>query len=83
MASDEFRDTFSFESRLGEAEPPVYFTGEMVYSWMFQGDYPMLTRFREAAEILAARDEWSPLYDTDRLRDTEVSCAAIVYYSDL
>eukprot|EP01043_Picozoa_sp_COSAG02_P011584 COSAG02_NODE_428_length_22489_cov_4.690219_20_plen_78_part_00 len=31
------------------------FVGEMVFSWMFDGDYPLLKPMQGAAEILAAR----------------------------
>lgn len=60
----------------------LLFTGEMVYPWMFDVD-PALTPLREAAQLLAARDDWPRLYDPDVLRHSEVPCAAVVYADDM
>jgi pimeloyl-ACP methyl ester carboxylesterase len=57
------------------------FTGEHVYSWMFE-DYSALRPLREAAEILAAH-EWPRLYDPDVLRANEVPAAAAIYAEDM
>ena len=43
----------------------INFTGEMIFSWMFDGDYPLLKPMQGAAEILAARSDWPPLYDVE------------------
>ncbi|CAN5649201.1 alpha/beta fold hydrolase [soil metagenome] len=64
-----------------EYEEPGLFTGEHVYSWMFE-DYAALAPLREAAEILAKRD-WPRLYDEDRLAANEVPAAAAVYVDDM
>jgi pimeloyl-ACP methyl ester carboxylesterase len=61
---------------------PLYFTGEMIYPWMIDAD-PVLRPFREAAEILAERDDWPPLYDPTRLAANEVPVVAAVYYHDM
>jgi pimeloyl-ACP methyl ester carboxylesterase len=61
---------------------PVLFTGEMVYPWMFELD-PVLRPLAEAAEILAARADWPPLYDPARLAANEVPVAAAIYYDDM
>jgi len=61
---------------------PVFFTGEMVYPWMFD-EYRHLRRLKEAAEILAAYDGWPRLYDVAALRANTVPCAAAVYYDDM
>jgi pimeloyl-ACP methyl ester carboxylesterase len=61
---------------------PVYFTGEMIYPWMFEED-AALRPLREAAELLAAFDAWPPLYDPAQLAANEVPCAAAVYYDDM
>jgi hypothetical protein len=61
---------------------PVLFTGEMVYPWMTERD-PALRPLREAAEILANRDGWPPLYDPARLAANDVPAAAAVYYNDM
>ena len=61
---------------------PLYFTGEMIYPWMIDAD-PVLRPLREAADILAERDDWPPLYDPTRLAANEVPVAAAVYYNDM
>jgi len=61
---------------------PLYFTGEMIYPWMIDAD-PVLRPLREAAGILAERDDWPPLYDPTRLAANEVPVAAAVYYDDM
>ncbi len=61
---------------------PVLFTGEMVYPWMFT-EYPALQPLKEAADLLAAWDNWPRLYDQDALRANTVPCAAVAYYNDM
>jgi pimeloyl-ACP methyl ester carboxylesterase len=68
-----------------DADPgvtPLLFTGEMIYPWMVDAD-PVLRPLREAAELLAERDDWPPLYDPSRLAANEVPVAASVYYHDM
>jgi pimeloyl-ACP methyl ester carboxylesterase len=65
-----------------DGDAPLYFTGEMVYPWMTGLD-PVLTPLREAAQLLAERDGWPPLYDPARLAANEVPAAAAVYHDDL
>ena len=73
---------WSAERLLPEAyDDPELFTGEHVYSWMFE-DYSALAPLREAAEILA-NVEWPRLYDADQLRANEVPAAAAVYAEDM
>jgi len=64
-----------------DADPPL-FTGEMMYPWMFE-EIAALRPFAEAAELLAAYDEWPALFDTERLAGNEVPLAAAVYADDL
>jgi pimeloyl-ACP methyl ester carboxylesterase len=61
---------------------PLLFTGEMIYPWMIDDD-PVLRPLREAADILADRDDWPPLYDPSRLAANDVPVAAAVYYDDM
>ncbi len=61
---------------------PVFFTGEMIYPWMFD-EYEYLRPLKEAAEILAAYDDWPRLYDVEVLRTNSVPCVAAVYYDDM
>jgi pimeloyl-ACP methyl ester carboxylesterase len=64
------------------ADRPVYFTGEMVYPWMFD-DYAFLRPLKQAADILAADASWPRLYDLPTLQANTVPCAAAVYYDDM
>jgi pimeloyl-ACP methyl ester carboxylesterase len=61
---------------------PLLFTGEMIYPWMIDAD-PVLRPLCEAADILAERDDWPPLYDPSRLAANDVPVAAAVYYDDM
>jgi pimeloyl-ACP methyl ester carboxylesterase len=61
---------------------PPMLTGEMIYPWMFETD-PALQPFWEAADLLAHRDGWPPLYDTAQLAANEVPVAAAVYFGDM
>jgi pimeloyl-ACP methyl ester carboxylesterase len=65
-----------------DGESPLLFTGEMVYPWVTELD-PALMPLREAAELLAQRDGWPPLYDPTRLAANEVPAAAAVYHDDM
>jgi len=68
-----------------DADPgttPLLFTGEMIYPSMIDAD-PALRPLREAADLLAERDDWPPLYDPSRLAANEVPVAAAVYYDDM
>jgi pimeloyl-ACP methyl ester carboxylesterase len=60
----------------------LLFTGEMIYPFMVEGD-PVLRPLREAADVLAERDDWPPLYDPTRLTANEVPVVAAVYYDDM
>jgi pimeloyl-ACP methyl ester carboxylesterase len=61
---------------------PLLFIGEMMYPWMLEHD-PVLRPMRAAAELLAQRDDWPPLYDPARLAACEVPVAAAVYHDDM
>jgi pimeloyl-ACP methyl ester carboxylesterase len=65
-----------------DAKPVPYFTGEMVFPWMFE-ELAALRPLREAAEALAAFADWPPLYDVDRLRANPVPTVGTVYWGDL
>lgn len=64
------------------AEGPPWFTGEMVYPWMFD-EYAALRPLKEAAELLARKSDWPPLYDRAVLLENRVPCAAAVYFDDM
>jgi pimeloyl-ACP methyl ester carboxylesterase len=63
------------------ADAPL-FTGEMIYPWMFD-EYRHLRPLKDAADLLAADDDWPALYDVEALRANEVPAAAAVYANDM
>jgi hypothetical protein len=65
-----------------DGDGPLPFTGEMIYPWTVAQD-PALAPLREAAELLAHREDWPPLYDQARLAACQVPVAAAVYYDDM
>jgi len=64
------------------ADGPLYFTGEMIFPWMFD-EVETLRPLKEAAEILANKDDWPTLYDPAVLARNTVPCAAVVYADDM
>ncbi len=65
-----------------EEARPLLFTGEMMYPWMFE-EIRVLRPFGPAVNALAARSQWSELYDVERLAENDVPVAAAVYYDDM
>lgn len=63
------------------AEAPLL-TGEMVYPWYFDQD-PSLVPFKDVAGLLAAKTDWTPLYDIPQLASNTVPVAAAVYENDI
>jgi proline iminopeptidase len=60
----------------------ILLTGEMVYPWYFEQD-PALSPLKEVAELLAAKADWKPLYDSAQLAANIVPAAAAVYRHDI
>ncbi|MGD3112401.1 alpha/beta fold hydrolase [Streptomyces sp. YGL11-2] len=65
-----------------EDADPLLLTGEMIYPWMFE-DIRGLRPFVDAADTLARRTDWPPLYDPARLAANTVPLAAVVYHDDM
>lgn len=61
---------------------PIFFSGEMIYPWMFE-EYTCLRPFKEVAELLASYSQWPPLYDGDRLKNNDVPCVGTIYCNDM
>lgn len=59
-----------------------WFTGEMVYPWMFD-QLETLKPLKEAAQILAEKQDWSPVYDASVLANNPVPTACAVYADDM
>jgi pimeloyl-ACP methyl ester carboxylesterase len=58
------------------------FFGEMIFPWMFD-EISELAPLKEAADILAAYEDWPPLYDKKVLSRNTVPVACAVYYNDM
>ncbi|QHC23581.1 alpha/beta fold hydrolase [Streptomyces sp. GS7] len=65
-----------------EDADPLLLTGEMIYPWMFR-EIKGLRPFAGAADLLARRTDWPPLYDPRRLASNQVPLAAVVYHDDM
>lgn len=72
-AAERIRDEFAGE---------LVFTGEHIYPWQFEED-PALIPLQGTAEILAAKDDWGPLYDEAALAKGDVPVTAAVYAEDM
>ncbi len=59
-----------------------HFFGEMIFPWMFE-EMSALRPLQEAAEIIAAYEDWPAVYDLDVLRKNTVPVACVVYYNDM
>ena len=60
----------------------IYFTGEMIYPWMFD-EYNCLKKSKEVAQKLAEFTDWPPLYDAKILKKNTVPCVGTIYHGDL
>jgi len=61
---------------------PFYFTGEMVFPWMFD-QYKNLQPLKQAAELLAAKQDWPVLYHEHVLARNSVPVSCAVYADDM
>ncbi|MCG9681455.1 alpha/beta hydrolase [Vibrio sp. Isolate23] len=59
-----------------------YFTGEMVFPWMFD-QYVTLKPLKQAAELLAEKQDWPPLYCGTQLSQNKVPVSCAVYADDM
>ncbi|RJX66530.1 alpha/beta fold hydrolase [Vibrio sinensis] len=71
------RDEFNYQPN-----KPFYFTGEMVFPWMFE-QYTCLKPLQQAAEILAQKQDWSSLYSAQQLANNTVPISCAVYADDM
>ncbi|WP_432483850.1 alpha/beta fold hydrolase [Kineococcus esterisolvens] len=81
-AAHRVRDEFGEFSLNAPPGAPFRFTGEHVYPWQFEED-PALVPLRGAAELLAGREDLTPLYDPEVLAGNAVPVAAAVYVDDM
>jgi hypothetical protein len=65
-----------------EDDSPIYFTGEMIYPWMFE-DFSELRKLEDVANRVAKDDDWPDLYDEEQLALNEVPVYAASYVDDM
>ena len=78
-AADRVRATLP---QFGTDQRPLLFTGEMMFPWMLD-EIRSLRPFKVGAEALAARENYSQLYDHERLAANGVPVAAAIYHDDM
>lgn len=65
-----------------DSNNPVYFTGEMIYPFMFD-TYPELKKLKQVGHLLAEEKDWPALYDVEQLKKNRVPVYAAVYVDDM
>ncbi len=60
----------------------VLFTGEMIFPWMFD-EMKELRPLKEAAHILANKEDWCRIYLPEVMKHNTVPVACAVYYNDM
>jgi hypothetical protein len=68
-------------SSFNSKDQPLYFSGGMVYPFMFD-TYPELKKLKEVAQIIAHYRDWPDLYDEQQLRKNEVPIYAALFIDD-
>ncbi|MCO5595075.1 hypothetical protein L7F22_049112 [Adiantum nelumboides] len=66
---DEFRDQFD-AVKAAKSGGHVFFTGEMVFPWMFD-EFTALKPLKELANFLATKKDWPPLYNETALKSNQ------------
>ncbi|KAK4245951.1 hypothetical protein C7999DRAFT_42561 [Corynascus novoguineensis] len=74
---------FQFKFPSPDKIEPLCFSAEMIYEFMLRDAGPELKPFIKAAEILAEKNDWSSLYDSEALRRNKVLVRALMYPRDL
>ena len=64
------------------ARHPFLFTGEMLYPWMMD-QFQALVPLKDAAQLLAEKNDWPLLYDPAALSNNSVPVVAAVYTNDM
>lgn len=71
-----------FNADRAAEDGPVFFTGEMIYPWMFE-DYSELRKVADVANRVAADADWPALFDEAQLAKNEVPVFAAAYTEDM
>jgi hypothetical protein len=79
---EQFRIPTSTDINPANKSKPIWFTGEMVFPWMFE-DYYELIKTKAPAQDLATYEHWPDLYDERQLAKNEVPVYCAVYMDDM
>ena len=69
-------------SDLTREQTAIFFDGEMVFPWMFDG-IGALQPFKAVGEQLASKSDWRALYDVDVLKVNTVPVVCLIYDEDM
>ncbi|WP_248257336.1 alpha/beta fold hydrolase [Georgenia sp. EYE_87] len=75
-------DGFAEDADPTDTSTPYFLTGEHVYPWQLRED-PALSPLADAADLLAAKEDFPPLYDAETLAAHGPPVAAAVYVDDM
>ncbi|PFG38539.1 alpha/beta hydrolase family protein [Georgenia soli] len=78
----EHVDGFAEDADPADTSIPFFLTGEHVYPWQLRED-PALAPLADAADLLAAKDDFPVLYDPEALAADGPPVAAAVYLDDM
>lgn len=70
------------QSAMSVREMPLYFSGEMIYPFIFEL-FPELQKLKDVADIIAKYNGWPELYDEWQLARNEVPLYAATFVDDM
>ncbi|TKA22389.1 hypothetical protein B0A50_08271 [Salinomyces thailandicus] len=73
LQRDEYASAFDVDKP--EYDGPVYFTGEMIFPWMFE-DHSELRKVQDVANKIASDSEWGALFNEEKLASNDVPIAS-------
>jgi len=83
LSSDPSLRCFNYDAIAQEADDvPAYFTGEMIYPWMFT-DYTELRKLKPIADHIAQIGDWPRLYNLEKLKCNQVPVNSAIYVDDM
>ncbi|GJD05537.1 Proline iminopeptidase [Galdieria sulphuraria] len=63
-------------------QKPIYFTGEMIFPFMFE-QFACLRPYAKVVDQLARKKNWSSLYNKEQLQNNQIATAAAIFYNDV
>ncbi|GJQ15461.1 hypothetical protein GpartN1_g7252.t1 [Galdieria partita] len=82
-AEQVFRSLSCFDaSYCLQTQRPIYFTGEMIFPFMFE-QFASLRPYQKVVDQLAKERNWSMLYHKEQLQNNPIPTAAAIFYDDI